>query len=58
MALSSNDIFEVFANVSKSQRFQVIEMEQNIATAVNKEPFSFKRMFMKCIPFQDTFKKD
>jgi hypothetical protein len=28
-------------------------MEQCIATAVNKEPFSFKRIFLKCIPFSD-----
>ena len=26
-------------------------MEQTIATAVNKEPFSLKRMFMRCFPF-------
>ena len=32
-------------------------MEQGTATAVNKEQFSFKRMFMKCIPFHD-HKKD
>ena len=32
-------------------------MEQNFATAVNKEPFSLKRMFMRCFPFQD-FKKE
>ena len=28
-------------------------MEQNLATAVNKEPFSIKRMFLRCIPFSD-----
>ena len=32
-------------------------MEQNIATAVNKEPFSIKRMFMRCIPFQESKKE-
>lgn len=32
-------------------------MEQSIATAVNKEPFSIKRMFMRCLPFQE-FKKE
>lgn len=26
-------------------------MEQTIATAVNKEPFSLKKIFMKCFPF-------
>ena len=28
-------------------------MEQTIATAVNKEPFSIKKMFMKCLPFSN-----
>jgi hypothetical protein len=32
-------------------------MEQSFATAVNKEPFSLKRMFMRCIPFSE-FKKE
>ena len=27
-------------------------MEQNIATAVNKEPFSITKLFCKCLPFQ------
>lgn len=26
-------------------------MEENIATAVNKEPFSLRKMFLKCLPF-------
>ena len=51
LALSTNDIFEIFSNVSRKESFQVIEMEQSIATAVNKEPFSIKRMFLRCIPF-------
>ena len=25
-------------------------MEERIATAVNKEPFSIKKMFMRCLP--------
>ncbi len=32
-------------------------MEQTSATAVNKEPFSIKKMFMRCIPFSD-YKKE
>jgi hypothetical protein len=44
-------------NISRRERFQVIEMEQTIATAVNKEPFSIKRMFMRCIPFSADFKQ-
>jgi hypothetical protein len=55
--LSQSDIFEAFAIVSKKERFQVIEMEQTSATAVNKEPFSIKKMFLRCIPFSD-FKKE
>jgi len=51
LAISVNQIFEVFALVSKKCEFQVIEMEQTMATAVNKEPFSFKRMFLSCVPF-------
>lgn len=57
LALSSNEIFEVFVGISKNQKFQIIEMEQGTATAVNKEQFSIKRMFMRCLPFQD-FKRE
>ena len=32
-------------------------MEANIATAVNKEPFSIKRMFLRCLPFSDLKKE-
>lgn len=28
-------------------------MDQNLATAIYKEPFSLKKMFMRCIPFSD-----
>ena len=28
-------------------------MEQTIATAVNKEPFSLRKMFLKCLPFTE-----
>jgi len=28
-------------------------MDQNIATAVNKEPFSLRKIFQRCIPFSD-----
>ncbi|CDW77121.1 UNKNOWN [Stylonychia lemnae] len=53
LGVSGNDIFEIFSGICKAQRFQVIEMDQNIATAVNKEPFSIKRIFQRCFPFQD-----
>lgn len=33
-------------------------MESNLATAVNKEPFSFKKMFMRCLPFSSENKKE
>jgi hypothetical protein len=36
----------------------VIEMESNLATAVNKEPFSIKRMFLRCLPFSGDSKKE
>lgn len=38
--------------VSKQTDFEIIEMEQSIATAVNKEPFSITKMILKCLPFQ------
>lgn len=54
LSLTHNDIFEVFTDISRKEKFQVIEMEQTIATAVNKEPFSLKRIFMKCFPFSES----
>ena len=53
LSLSTHDIFDVFSSVSGSKKFQIIEMEQTIATAVNKEPFSLRKMFLKCLPFTD-----
>ena len=50
LALSSNKIFEIFGQVSKLQDFEIIEMEQSIATAVYKEPYSIKQMLLKCLP--------
>lgn len=52
LAMPMNQIFEVFALVAKKSEFQIIEMEQTMATAVNKEPFSLKKMFLSCVPFQ------
>ena len=51
LSLTTHDIFDVFSFVSGKAKFQVIEMEQTIATAVNKEPFSLRKMFLKCLPF-------
>jgi hypothetical protein len=51
ITVSSNELFEIFRSISGKEKFQVIEMEQTIATAVNKEAFSFKKMMMKCLPF-------
>lgn len=51
LALTSSDIFEGFSHVCRSQKFQIIEMDAQLATAVNKEPFSIKKMFLRCIPF-------
>jgi len=53
LSLSTHDIFDVFSSVSAKSKFQVIEMEQTIATAVNKEPFSLRKMFLKCLPFAE-----
>ena len=50
LSISTHDIFEVFSTVSGKEKFQIIEMEQTIATAVNKEPFSLRKMFLKCLP--------
>lgn len=44
--------------VSKSKSFQIIEMEANLATAVNKEPFSFRKMFLRCLPFNSDSKHE
>ena len=51
LSLSTHDVFDVFSFVSGKTKFQIIEMEQTIATAVNKEPFSLRKMFLKCLPF-------
>ena len=53
LSLSTHDIFDIFTGVSAKEKFQIIEMDQTIATAVNKEPFSLKRMFLKCLPFNE-----
>ena len=53
LTFSTHDIFDLFSAVSAKEKFQIIEMEQTIATAVNKEPFSLKRMFLKCLPFSE-----
>ena len=53
LSTSTHDVFDIFTTVSGKEKFQVIEMEQTIATAVNKEPFSLRRMFLKCLPFAD-----
>ena len=51
LSLSTHDVFQIFSSVSSKEKFQIIEMEENIATAVNKEPFSLRKMFLKCLPF-------
>ena len=50
LALTSNKVFEMFSLLSKSTSFEIIEMEQSIATAVNKEPFSIRKMLLNCLP--------
>ncbi len=53
LSIVTHDIFDIFQNVSANEKFQIIELEQTIATAVNKEPFSLRKMFLKCLPFAD-----
>lgn len=50
LAFTSNKIFELFTQVSKNTKFEIIEMEQSIATAVNKEPFSIRKLLLNCLP--------
>ena len=57
MVVTSNDVYEIFTAVCRHNDFQIIEMDQNIATAVNKEPFSFKKILQRCIPFSDKSKE-
>ena len=54
--MQQNQIFEIFVEVSRATNFQVIELENQFATAVYKEPFSIKKLFLRCIPFSG--KKD
>ena len=54
LAISTHDVFDIFTQISGKNKFQVIEMEQTIATAVNKEPFSLRKMFLKCLPFAES----
>ena len=51
LSMPTRDIFDIFKAVSAKEKFQIIELEQTIATAVYKEPLSIKRMFLKCLPF-------
>lgn len=44
---------KVFEEVCKAKSFQIIEMEELLATAVYREPFSFKKLFSYCIPSKD-----
>lgn len=53
LAISTHDVFDVFQFVAAKEKFQTIELEQTIATAVSKEPFSIRKMFLKCLPFAD-----
>jgi len=58
LSIVTHDIFDIFQSVSANEKFQIIEMEQTIATAVNKEPFSLRRMFLKCLPFAESGRGD
>ena len=50
LSVTTNDLFKIFQSAATKHNFQVIEADENIATAVNKEPFSFKKMLARCFP--------
>ena len=54
LSITHQDVFDIFSVVSGKEKFQIIEMEQTIATAVNKEPFSLKKMLMNCLPVKNS----
>ena len=54
LSLTHQDIFDVFSVVSGKEKFQIIEMEQTIATAVKKEPFSLLKMLENCLPVKNS----
>lgn len=43
-------IFQQFEQVATKQYFQVIEAEENVATAVSRDQFSLKQLFSRCFP--------
>ena len=49
-AISSSEIMKVFEEVCRAKSFQIIEMEELLATAVYREPFSLKKLFSYCLP--------
>ena len=50
LLVSPTSIMDIFKQVSKQQNFQIIEKKESYATAVFKEPFSFKKFIFKCVP--------
>ena len=54
LSITHQDIFDIFSVVSGKEKFQIIEMEQTIATAVKKEPFSLMKMLENCLPVRNS----
>lgn len=50
LSISCAHLLNLFHAVANQQSFQVIEAEENVATAVSKDLFSFKKIFSKCFP--------
>lgn len=50
LSVQTQAIFSVFSAVARQSSFQVIEMEQSIATAVSKTQFSFRKVLSRCFP--------
>lgn len=50
LSIPCSHLLNLFHQVANQQSFQVIEAEENVATAVSKDYFSFKKIFSKCFP--------
>jgi hypothetical protein len=46
----TTDIFDIFSTSSSKKRFQVIEKNSSMATAVYRERYSFKNILLCCLP--------
>ncbi len=54
LGVSASEVMKVFDAVCKAKSFQIIESEELLATAVYREPFSFRKLFSYCLPSKNT----